>query len=210
MSAMRTRIKICGIRTLEHAQAAIDAGADALGFVFAAQSPRFIEPAEAWAIVNRLPPMVTTVGLTVDASVEEYDRIAELCPTDFGQLHGSEGVELAQACGPRIIKALPFNAETIENDLRVWSAVEEVDALLIDGGKGGEGIALDWEKLAQAKDACDKPLILAGGLDASNVARAIEIVQPFAVDVSSGVESSRGVKDVSMIGAFCEAVHSMG
>ncbi|MFG0258489.1 MAG: N-(5'-phosphoribosyl)anthranilate isomerase [Phycisphaerales bacterium JB043] len=207
---MRTRIKICGIRTLEHARCAVDAGADALGLVFASRSPRFIEPSEAWAIVNRLPPMVTTVGLTVDASPEEYQSIVEVCPTDFGQLHGSETVEIAQECGPRVIKAIQFDAETIEDDLRAWSAIEEVDAVLVDGGRGGEGITLDWERLARAKEACAKPLILAGGLDASNVARAIEVVRPYAVDVSSGVESERGVKDESKIAAFCEAAMSVG
>ncbi|MHC4976677.1 MAG: phosphoribosylanthranilate isomerase [Planctomycetota bacterium] len=203
---MRTRIKICGIRTIEHARCAIEAGADALGFVFASESPRFIEPADAWEIVNQMPPMVTTVGLTVDCSVEEYQSIVEVCPTDFGQLHGRESTMVARQCGPRVIKAIQFNAKMIEKNLRAWSEVEEVDAILVDGGKGGEGISLDWERLAQAKEACDKPLILAGGLDASNVARAIEIVRPYAVDVSSGVESERGVKDESQIRAFCEAV----
>ena len=100
---------------------------------------------------------------------------------------------------------MQFNTDTIANDLRAWSEVEEIDALLIDGGTGGMGVQFNWKRLAEVKDKSTKPLILAGGLDASNVAEAIRIVQPYAVDVSSGVESTRGVKDIAKIRAFCKA-----
>lgn len=207
----RTRIKICGIRTPEAAHAAIDAGADALGFVFHSDSPRYIEPADAWDIVKTLPPLVHSVGLTVSADIDEFKEIETVCPTDYSQLHGLETVKTARALGPRIIKAIRFDAETIDADLARWREVEEVDAILVDGSAGGEGVALDWKALAAARSkAGAKPLILAGGLTSDNVAQAIRVVRPFAVDVSSGVEhpDRPGVKDAQRIRAFCDAVRA--
>ncbi len=206
---MRTRIKICGVRDAETARVAADAGADAIGLVFVEKSPRFVTPEVAWAIVQTLPPFVASVGLFVDASVDEYAEIEQRCPTDFGQLHGSEPEKTVRACGPRLIKAVQFSEKTIENDLRYWSGIEEVDAVLVDGSPGGEGTALDWNALAQVKDACAKPLILAGGLTPGNVAEAVRVVKPYAVDVSSGVERERGVKDHARIAAFCAAVRGV-
>lgn len=202
----RTRIKICGVRDEATAAAAVEAGADALGFVFVRSSPRFIEPARAWEVLGGLPPMITTVGLFVDATVDDYADVEEVCPTDYGQLHGQEREDVVRACGPRVIKAVRFDARTIEAELRRWSALEEVDAVLVDGSAGGEGESFEWSALAAAKSACAKPIILAGGLDASNVGEAVRAVRPYAVDVSSGVERERGVKDAGLIVAFCEAV----
>jgi len=202
----RTRIKVCGLRDYDMAMAALNAGADSLGFVFVKDSPRHIEPEEAWAIVRALPPMHTTVGLTVNASVEAYSKIERACPTDYGQLHGDESVDVVKACGPRVIKAIVFDPQRIEEELRKWEAVAEVDAILIDGSAGGMGEAFDWSALASAASACEKPIILAGGLNAENVGDAIRTVRPWAVDVSSGVERERGVKDAAMIRAFCAAV----
>ncbi|MCB9838978.1 MAG: phosphoribosylanthranilate isomerase [Phycisphaeraceae bacterium] len=204
----RTRIKICGIRDEATAHAALAAGADTLGFVFHKASPRFIEPDEAWAIIQTLPPMHTTVGLTVGASVEAYSRIERQCPTDFGQLHGDEPEEVVRACGPRVIKAVRFDRATIAAQLRRWGAVDEVDAVLVDGSAGGMGEAFDWSALAGACGECAKPIILAGGLNAANVGEAIRVVRPWAVDVSSGVERERGVKDAGMIREFCAAVRA--
>lgn len=203
---MRTRIKICGVRDIDTAQAAGEAGADAVGFVFAPGSPRTITPDDAWPIVQSLPPFVMSVGLFVNASVDDYGEAEQVCPTDFGQLHGTEHERVVRACGPRLIKAVTFNARTIANDLRYWGHIDEVDAVLVDGSAGGAGDTFDWDALAAAKDACTKPLILAGGLTPENVGDAIRAVRPFAVDVSSGVESSRGVKDPRQIFAFCRAV----
>ena len=202
----RTRIKICGVRNLETALTALCAGADTLGFVFVKSSPRFIEPVEAWAIIRELPPMHTTVGLTVNASVEVYSKIERSCPTDYGQLHGDESEAVVRACGPRIIKAVRFDSGTIEAELHRWGAVEEVDAILVDGSSGGMGEAFDWSALADAAAACAKPIVLAGGLTGANVGEAIRAVRPWAVDVSSGVERELGVKDPELIRAFCEAV----
>ncbi len=206
----RTRIKICGVRDFDMAMAALGAGADALGFVFVKSSPRFIEPAEAWSIIRALPPLHTTVGLTVGASVEEFSRIERECPTDYGQLHGDESVETVRACGPRVFKAIRYDGATIEEDLRRWDAVEEVDAILVDGSAGGAGTSFDWSGLAAAVGAtgCAKPIVLAGGLTPANVGEAIAAVRPWAVDVSSGVERERGVKDAGLIQAFCDAVRA--
>jgi len=202
----RTRVKICGVRDVETALGAAHAGADAVGLVFWARSPRYIEPADAWAIINAAPPMLTTVALTVNASPDEYAEIEETCPTDYGQLHGEEDEETVRACGPRIIKAVRFDPDTIEERLRFWSEVEEVDAILVDGSAGGKGESLDWDALARVRGAATKPLILAGGLTSANVGEAVRLVRPWAVDVSSGVERERGVKDLGLIEAFCAAV----
>lgn len=204
----RTRIKICGVRDLDIADRAIDAGADALGFVFHPPSPRFVEPAEAWSIIRRLPPFVTTVGLTVNLTFDEFSDLEQCCPTDYTQLHGEESTELAAQCGPRIVKAIQFRGETIADDLETWTNVDEVEAILIDGSSGGMGTAFDWNALKATLDAITKPIILAGGLTPANVAEAVSIVRPFAVDVSSGVESERGVKSPDLIRRFCDAVRT--
>jgi phosphoribosylanthranilate isomerase len=202
----RTRIKICGIRDEETAFAAADAGADAIGLVFYRQSPRYIEPEDAWQLVGMLPPFVTSVGLFVNADLDRFMTTEELCPTDMSQLHGQESEELVRQCGPNVIKAVRFDAATIDAELAKWDRVDEVDAVLVDGSAGGQGTSFDWTKLAAARERLSKPLILAGGLTPENVGEAIRVVQPFAVDVSSGVESSPGVKDLELIEAFCRAV----
>jgi len=209
---MRTRVKICGITSRDAAHAAIDAGADAIGLVFVRSSPRFIEPGEAWALVSSLPPFITTVGLFKDASLDEFAGIEQRCPTALAQLHGEEPEEIVRACGPGVVKAIHYRPDTIRDQLRRWGAIEEVDAILVDGSPGGEGTTLDWADLRRALDDARpaKPIVLAGGLTPDNVAGAIAAVRPYAVDVSSGVERERGVKDPGLIRAFCEAVHRAG
>ncbi len=205
----RTRIKICGIRDGETAWAAIEAGADALGFVFHEGSPRFIEPGEAYGIVRALPPMVASVGLFVNASEERFYELCETCPTDYAQLHGEENEALVRACGPRVIKAVRFDGSTIGAELSRWSALDEVDAILVDGSSGGKGTAFDWGALDAAREhAGDRALFVAGGLTPENVGEAVRLARPYAVDVSSGVEhpGRAGEKDAARIRAFCEAV----
>ncbi len=202
----RTRIKICGIRDEESAFAAADSGADAIGLVFYPQSPRYIEPDDAWQLVGMLPPFVSSVGLFVNADLDRFMMIEEECPTDMSQLHGHEPEELVKQCGPNVIKAVRFDAKTIADELDRWDRVDEVDAILVDGSAGGQGTSFDWSALAAARERLSKPLILAGGLTPENVGDAIRTVRPFAVDVSSGVESSPGVKEVDLIEAFCRAV----
>lgn len=201
----RTRIKICGIRTAEIAQAAVEAGADAVGFMFVRSSPRAIDPDDAAAIMWGLPPMVTTVGVFMNASVDAFADIEERCPTHYAQLHGNEDVPTVRACGPAI-KAVRYDAATIRSELERWDALDEVDAILVDGSAGGEGASFDWPGLKAAMVGVGTPIILAGGLTPENVGHAIRAVRPFAVDVSSGVERERGVKDPALIEAFCKAV----
>lgn len=206
---MPTRIKICGIRDADALFAAADSGADACGFVFHPKSIRFIEPAEAWELVNMLPPFVASVGLFVDADLEKFMELEEACPTTISQLHGQEDVELVRQCGPGVIKAIRFDPATIAADLARWDAVDELDAILVDGSAGGQGQALDWKALSGHMDAITKLVILAGGLTPENVGEAIRIVRPYGVDVSSGVESTQGTKSPELIEAFCRAVRKI-
>lgn len=202
----RTRVKICGIRDEEIALCAAECGADAIGLVFVKSSPRYIDPDRAWEIASFLPPFVSTVGLFVNVKAGDIEAIRAVCPFDFSQLHGQESEPVVRECGPMVIKAVQFDPATIEGELRRWSRFSEVGAILIDGSAGGEGRALDWTALAEVQDASDHPLILAGGLTPENVGEAIRTVQPWGVDVSSGVERERGVKDPRLIAEFCRAV----
>lgn len=205
---MRTRVKICGVTTPAHAGAAAEAGADAIGLVFAPGSPRRLEPGAAAEILFGLPPMVTAVGLMVDPTIDEFLATERACPTHLTQLHGSEPVRLVQQCGPGVIKSVRFDAETIDEQLARWDEVEEVDAILVDGSPGGRGTPFDWVSLRGALDrvGVTTPIIVAGGLTPENVGEVIRAVRPFGVDVSSGVEVERGVKDPDLIHAFCQAV----
>jgi phosphoribosylanthranilate isomerase len=185
--------------------AAVDSGADAVGFMFVRSSVRFVEPEEAAAIMWALPPLMTTVGVYMNASVDTFADIEAVCPTHYAQLHGNEDEPTVRACGP-VIKAVRYDPATIRHELERWGAIDEVDAILVDGSAGGEGTALDWQGLAAAAEDISTPLILAGGLTPKNVGEAIGAVRPYAVDVSSGVERERGVKDAALIEAFCRAV----
>lgn len=202
----RTRIKICGVRDADTALAAAECGADAIGLVFVKTSPRYVGPAAAWDIAAYLPPFVSSVGLFMNTKPDEIEKVRELCPFDLVQLHGQEPEPTVRALGSGVIKAVRFDAATIEADLMKWSRLTEVEAVLVDGSAGGEGEAFDWEALAKVTDSCAHPIILAGGLTPQNVGDAIRIVRPWAVDVSSGVEREKGVKDIELIAEFCEAV----
>jgi phosphoribosylanthranilate isomerase len=201
----RTRIKICGIKDADTALAAARAGADAVGFIFVRNSPRFIDPDDAQDIMFALPPMVSTVGVFMNHSPDAFMDIEERCPTTHTQLHGNENEQMVQQCGPAI-KAIRYSEETIAADLKKWGECEDVEALLIDGPAPGEGVAFKWEMLPPLLKGVEIPVILAGGLTPENVGEAIRVVKPFGVDVSSGVERERGVKDPALIEAFCAAV----
>lgn len=202
----RTRIKICGLRDPDALAAAADSGADAVGFILIPESPRFIEPEHATELMYMLPPFVTAVGVVRNLSVDQFCELESRFPAPVMQLHGTEPPKTVAACGPGVIKAILFNPQTIATDLDRWNQLDEVDAILIDGSAGGQGSAFDWSALTPILQNVEKPIILAGGLDPDNVADAIRIVRPYAVDVSSGVESSPGVKDPARIEAFCRAV----
>lgn len=205
----RTRIKICGICDAESAFAAVEAGADAVGFVFVKSSPRYIEPESAAEIAIALPPFVSTVALVADLKSKAFSELFGEYPYfDFAQLHGRETEVVVRECsqfGMDIIKALRYG-EGMERELLVWNRIAELEALLIDGSSGGGGERFDWSGFAAVSGVSDHPLIIAGGLTAANVGDAIRTLSPWAVDVSSGVERERGLKDVGLIRSFCEAV----
>jgi phosphoribosylanthranilate isomerase len=187
--------------------AAVEAGADAIGFVFVRSSPRFIEPEEAAAIMNILPPFVATVGVLMNMPVDSFIETEQECPTAHVQLHGEEDDELIAACAP-VIKGIRFTPDSITPDLTRLEENDDVEAILIDGPAPGEGIAFEWTHLLGPIERVSKPIFLAGGLTPENVGDAIRVVRPYAVDVSSGVERERSVKDPELIAAFCEAVRA--
>lgn len=202
----RTRIKICGIRDEDTLYAASDEGADAVGFMFVESSPRFIRPEAAAELLSLLPPFVSAVGVFANPTMDHFADIEEICPTPFSQLHGQEEGRLVRACGPDVIKAVKYEAGTIADTIAGWEQLDEVGAILVDGSAGGEGVAFEWAALASIIENCSKPIIIAGGLTPQNVGTAIRACRPFGVDVSSGVETSKGVKDAHLIEAFCAAV----
>lgn len=205
-SDRRTRIKICGICTVDDAHAAVDAGADAIGVMFAPRSPRYIgDFSLARAIVDVLPERVTAVGVFQLTSSDDPHLQHWLATGHAVQLHGDEDEALLNSAIPPghcVLRGFRFEPEQV---LR-WQACETVDALLVDGPRGGGGEGFDHAQLAALMPRLTKPVILAGGLSAENVSGAIAAVTPYAVDVSSGVESSPGVKDAVKIKAFCDAV----
>lgn len=204
----RTRIKVCGITSIEAANAAIDAGADAVGFVFVEGTPRYIDPEQAAMIMYSLPPFVGAVGVVQDLDVDQFVALEYACPAQIMQLHGKEPVDVVCSCGPGVIKAFKFEEATINSQLTRWAKVEEVDAVLIDGSAGGTGESFDWNALAPHIKDYPKKVIIAGGLDASNIAQVIKTLRPYAVDVSSGVEDEPGIKNPQKIAEFCAAVRA--
>lgn len=205
MAAVRS--KICGITRVEDALAAAEAGADAIGLVFYAKSPRAVSVQQARAIIAALPPFVTSVGLFVDASRCELGEILDAVPLDLLQFHGDETPAECDSYGRPYIKALRVKPG---DDIAAQVALyESVRGVLLDtyvpGIPGGTGEAFDWSLVPA--DLC-KPVILAGGLTTANVAQAIAQVRPFAVDISGGVESAKGIKDAAKIQAFMAAVRS--
>lgn len=201
------RVKICGITNTGDALAAVDAGADALGFVFYTRSTRYIEPEAVGEIIASLPPFITTVGVFVNAPLDEITRIQMVAPFQVCQLHGDETPEFCASVPMRAIKAIRVAdnaADKIDSD---ELASYPVAALLFDTrseqGYGGTGMSFDWKLLKGVESP--KPVILSGGLRPGNVAAAIKAVKPYGVDVSSGVEESPGKKDLIKIKEFIEA-----
>ncbi len=220
-----TIIKICGIKTLKDALAAIEAGADYLGFNFYLKSVRFIEKsvcAEITSVLKREHPQIKLVGVFVNSSVEEIKDILQTCHLDLAQLHGDETPEILSGFNGKAFKAIRLSSsESTETSIFPFlksalfreSVRESVDnpAMLIDaavkGVYGGSGVTADWT--AAAKLAKQYPLLLAGGLTPENVADAVRQVQPWGVDVASGVESAPGEKDTGKMSAFIRAVREI-
>jgi phosphoribosylanthranilate isomerase len=194
------KVKICGITNIEDALHAAGCGADALGFVFYDRSPRCLTPEAARGIIAELPPFVTAVGLFVNETPERIRQIADFCGLDVLQLHGDEGPADCDFAPRRVVKALRVKkAASLDGH-----AAYAVSALLLDawvaGTYGGTGERFNWELAAAV--ARQRPVILAGGLRAENVAAAVHTVRPYGVDVSSGVEAAPGKKDPAKVEAF--------
>jgi phosphoribosylanthranilate isomerase len=202
-------VKICGITRAEDAETAVEAGANALGFVFWPQSPRWVDPYRARALVARLPPFVTPVGVFVNQPVEYVRAVANLVKLGAIQLHGDEDVSyLARLDGRPAIKAIGISERAVPSlddwPARVVLLLDVHDPLV----RGGTGRVVDWNRAAAV--AARRRTLLAGGLTPDNVAAAVLRVQPFGIDVSSGLESRPGIKDPGRIRALFEALHGTG
>ena len=198
---MPALVKICGITTVEDAAAAVEAGADALGFIFVKQSPRYISPASAAAIIAGLPRTVLKIGVFVDAAEAQVASMLRDCGLDRVQLHGNESVEVCSRVSCEVIKAFRVKDQASLAPLRQY----HVSAFLLDsyvpGQLGGTGAKFNWDLAVQAKEF-GRPIFLAGGLTPENVADAVAKVGPYGVDVSSGVESAPGKKDHRKVREF--------
>ncbi len=207
-----TKIKICGIKTLKDALAAIEAGADYLGFNFYSKSVRFVEKetcAEITSVLKRKYPQIKLVGVFVNSPVDEVKNILETCHLDLVQLHGDETPEMLESFKGKAFKAIRLSASiSVEESVYPFLKFALSPAMLVDaavkGVYGGSGITADWS--AAAELAKKYPLLLAGGLTPENVADAVRQVKPWGVDVASGVESVAGEKDAEKMKKFVTAV----
>lgn len=202
-----TRTKICGITRVEDALAAAAAGADAIGLVFVAKSPRHVTPAQAAEIASALPPFVTRVALFVNPDPAQVEAVLRQARPDVLQFHGEESPAFCRSFGVPYLKAARVRPGV---DLLQFSALHaDAQGLLLDawseGAHGGTGERFDW---ALIPANLPKPVVLAGGLHPGNVAEAVRAVRPWAVDVSSGVEAAKGIKDAAKIAAFIEEVRN--
>ncbi len=201
---MKTRVKICGITNLDDALCAVDAGADALGFVFYPKSPRYLDPDVAREIIQLLPPLVTVVGVFVDEQIKTVREIETYCYLRLLQFHGNETPEYCEWYTGRVLKAFRMRNASVLDEMKRY----HVSGYLLDSysekGYGGTGESFDWSLARRA--AARKPVLLAGGLNAGNVGEAVAAVRPFGVDVSSGVERAPGRKDPRKVRQFLQAV----
>jgi phosphoribosylanthranilate isomerase len=202
-----TRVKVCGVTSIEDALLACELGAAAIGFVFWPGSPRFIDPDRAASIVAKLPPLVSTVGVFVDQPLEEVQRTADVAKLSAVQLHGDEPLAYARRVLQPVIKSVPVADDFVPESIDAYPP--EVTVLLDahdPARHGGTGRTIDWSAAAAA--ALRRPVFLSGGLNPGNVAEAIARVNPYCVDLSSGVESSPGVKDPAKLRALFDAIRA--
>jgi phosphoribosylanthranilate isomerase len=207
-AAVRTRVKVCGITSPEDARLASREGADAVGLVFHEESPRHVDVEQACRIVAALPPLVLRVGVFVDAPAERMVEHAAAVGLDLLQLHGAEPHEALPALPRRVLKAFGVGPGFRVEDVAAYAphvAGILLDTRSADGRTGGTGRTFDWALAGEVRERVPF-LVLAGGLDAHNVAQAIRQVGPDAVDVSSGVESAPGRKDPDKLRSFIQAV----
>jgi phosphoribosylanthranilate isomerase len=203
---MRTRVKICGFTRVEEAVYAAQNGVDAIGLVFYAPSPRKVTIEQAQHITQALPAFTTVVALFVNESEAKIREVLAQVSIDCLQFHGDESANVCRLYGKRYIKAIRMQADTDVAELA--AQYHDAAGLLLDAyhpdANGGTGHSFDWELIPKA---CALPIILAGGLDETNAKQAIQTVRPYALDVSSGVESAKGIKDVTKIKAFIQQVN---
>ena len=206
---MNTRVKICGITRVQDGLDAVRFGAHAIGLVFYAPSPRAVTPDQARAIVDALPPFVTAVGLFVNADAEAVRATLAAVPLQLLQFHGDETPEYCAALGVPYLKAIRVRPGV--DLLQYAQQFHGARGLLLDayvqGVRGGTGATFDWTLIP---NSLPLPVVLSGGLDADNVGAAVRAVRPWAVDVSSGVESAKGIKDAAKIEAFMNGVRNAG
>ncbi len=202
---MRTRVKICGFTRSDDAVVAANLGVDAIGLVFYPPSPRHVSIEQAKKIVQALPAFISVVALFVDEQETQIRTVLEQLPIDCLQFHGEESAEVCRQYNKPYMKAL-----RVKPELDIMAAADEYQdaaALLLDayhpGIKGGSGSQFDWNLIPEN---CPLPVVLAGGLQVENARQAVETVKPYALDVSSGVESSKGIKDVAKMAAFIQAI----
>jgi len=201
-----TRIKVCGITRLEDALAASRLGVDAVGFVFYAKSPRYLSPDKAATIIRQLPPFVSAVGLFVNPTQEEIAEVLQTVPLGVIQLHGDESPAFCKSQRRRVIKAIAVSSKEDLKQASKYDCPLLLDAKAPEGVYGGTGTSFDWSLLEGFEHS--HPLILAGGLNAANIEEALSHRQWFAVDVSSGVEVSPGIKDDIKMSDFVGRVNA--
>jgi phosphoribosylanthranilate isomerase len=213
----RTRIKICGITREQDLRAAIDAGADAVGFVFYPNSPRYITPEQLAALARALPPFVSAVGLFVNATAAQVHQAVDAAPIALLQFHGDETAEVCAAIAATVkrpfmrafrVKPDTSAADLLESEAQYRAASPWFSSLLLDtwvDAYGGAGKVFDWSLIP--KELAPR-VVLSGGLSVQSVTSAVMRVRPFAVDISSGVEESKGIKDARKIAAFIDAVRA--
>nr|WP_320009603.1 phosphoribosylanthranilate isomerase [uncultured Desulfobulbus sp.] len=210
-SGQRVRVKICGTTRLDDALCAVEAGVDALGFIFFAKSPRNIEPETARAIIAQLPPFVDTVGVFVNEEQKKLQAIVQHCGLNTVQLHGQESPEYCRqlvnalpSC--RLLKAFRVGPQTTAADIAPYANC--VQGYLLDtfqkDAVGGTGQAFDWALIEQLR--LSRPFMLAGGLDCDNVNLALEKVAPYGLDANSGLEDAPGIKNHQMVQTFLRLV----
>lgn len=205
----RTRVKICGITNYDDAMLAVEFGADALGFIFFRESPRYISPETVRDIIECLPPFVTPVAVVVNHSIAQVSEIMATSGCQIAQLHGHESSEYLQQLAWPAIKGVSI---ATVHDLALLSEYRQARAILLDtkvaGQYGGTGTTFDWEVACKAH-SFGRPIILAGGLSPENIAEAMRVAQPDAIDVSSSIESAPGKKDAQRMRKLFEVIREI-
>ena len=206
---MTVKVKFCGITNLEDAISASDLGADALGFVFYSKSSRFISPEKASEIIHKLPPFISTVGLFVNQSKLDVEEAIKTCPLNLLQFHGDEDELFCNQFNFPYIKAISMKPDV--NLLKCIDDFDSAKALLLDSysedTRGGSGMVFDWKSIPLNTP---KPFIVAGGLNPNNVESLLELIDLYGVDVSSGIESGKGLKDYQLMKDFILGVKNAG